>query len=239
MSTPLHSTVQQPSTIEDTATGAPAAVKRGGRKSPKASGPQSNTDKGLSAEPIATSQEMLKLTDIIVDTDIQSRAGLNQQAVEDYAERLQAGDPFPPLTVFDVGGTLLLADGFHTHQAALEAGLHEMPAIVHRGSRKDAIRYSLQSNTSHGLPRSNADKQRAARLALQEFPELSDGAIAELIKVSQPFVSSTRRELKSVLGSEARVGRDGKKRKPPQRATAKEESATDQEVSDAADGVKK
>ena len=164
---------------------------------------------------------VVKLCEITVAPSIQSRAGLNEKVVDDYAERMKAGDVFPAPNVFRTETGLLLADGFHTYEATRRAGFTEIPVLVQQGSRKDAIKFSLQANTSHGLPRTNGDKRRAARLALEEFPELSDGAIAEMIKVSQPFVSCIRRELKSNLSSVTRLGRDGKKRRSPEPKAAR------------------
>ena len=139
-------------------------------------------------------------------------------------ERIKAGDVFPPLNIFRVEDKLLLADGFHIYHATIEAGLSEIRAVIHEGSRGDALKFSLQANTGHGLPRTNEDKRRAATLAFQEFADLSDGAIAEMIKVSQAFVTKIRHELKTVLSCQVRTGRDGKKRKSPQPKAAPEQA---------------
>jgi hypothetical protein len=45
-----------------------------------------------------------------------------------------------------------------------------------------------------------------------------------MVKVSQPFVSGIRNELITVISSETRTGRDGKKRKSPQQKAAPEQA---------------
>lgn len=196
------------------------AKKRGGRKSNRPAQTQ-EPEAGQAALPVLSEEKpnasptILKIADIAIDPTIQSRAGLNEKAVLEYAERMKAGDVFPPLNVFRVEDKILLADGFHTYHAAIEAGFSEIQAVIHEGSRRDAVKLSLRANTSHGLPRTNEDKRRAATLALQEFTDLSDGAIAEMIKVSQAFVTKIRHKLKTVLSCQVRTGRDGKKRKSP------------------------
>ena len=45
----------------------------------------------------------LKIADIAVDNEIQPRVSLNQHVVNDYKERIKAGDKFPPIMVMDDG----------------------------------------------------------------------------------------------------------------------------------------
>ena len=54
------------------------------------------------------------------------------------------------------------------------------------------MRYLITANAVHGLPLTNADKQRAVTLALQEFPAWSDRFVAGLVKVSPTFVGKIR-----------------------------------------------
>ncbi len=180
-----------------------------------------------SSESVAdTSRKMLHPCAIKLDTSIQCRAALNNATVAHYSERMKAGDKFPPVIVFDVGGVLLLADGFHRHPAAELAGMELIEAEIHHGSRSDAVKFAIQANSAHGLPRSNEDKRRAVQMALTEFPDLSDHAIAEMCKVSQTLVSKMRPQLKTIVSCEKRTGRDGKKRKMPRERVSVEPHAT-------------
>ena len=157
----------------------------------------------------------IQLDAIRTDAHTQSRARIDEMTVADYAEAMIRGDKFPPIVVFQNNGDLILADGFHRIRAAKLARFERIAAEVRMGNRLDALKFSLASNQQHGLRRTNDDKRHAVTIALKEFGNLSDGALGEICGVSQPFVSSLRRQLKTVLSSEKRVGRDGKRRRLP------------------------
>lgn len=140
-------------------------------------------------QPIPT---FLDLSVIKADVGIQGRAAINRNTVRDYAQRLEAGDDFPPVVVFRVDGEFWLVDGFHRYYAAQRAKCKKLAVDVRPGTRKDAIRFAIEANTTNGLPRTNADKRHPARLALQEFPGLSDRAIADMVKLSPTFVGGVR-----------------------------------------------
>ena len=162
----------------------------------------------------------LKVSTIRTDAGTQSRARIDEATAADYAERLLAGDRFPPVVVFQNDGTFILSDGFHRVRAAKLAKLETIAAEVYRGGVTDALKYSLASNHAHGLRRTNEDKRHAIFVALKEFKDWSDGAIAKLCGVAQSTVSSLRRQLKHSLSCEVRLGRDGKKRRMPTKVGA-------------------
>jgi hypothetical protein len=97
-------------------------------------------------------------------------------------------------------------------KAARRAKLGHVLAEVRQGGRKDALRFALGANHKHGLRRTNGDKRRAVEMAVAEFGNLSDGLLAEMCGVSQPFVSNIRHQLITVMSSKPRLGRDGKLR---------------------------
>lgn len=141
--------------------------------------------------------EKLKLDAIRVDETIQAREGVDQTTVEDYAERMQAGDTFPPFVVFRDGDDYILAAGFHRHAAAKQAGLSEFDAEVKDGTRRDALLFAAGDNVRHGRRRTNKDKERAVTILLADadWKNWSDHEIARRCHVSQSFVSRTRRSL--------------------------------------------
>lgn len=139
------------------------------------------------------------------DGGTQMRVDLNHEAVIAYAERMEAGDEFPPVVVFYDGATHWLADGFHRVAAAqkvandhLTRGGHsqwsEIAVDVHAGDRQQAIRYAISANRTNGLRRTNADKQIAVRAALAHpvMREMSDQAIADEAGVSASMVRNAR-----------------------------------------------
>jgi len=152
----------------------------------------------------------LKLKDIRIDRGTQTRVGINEETVADYAEAMTEGAKFPAVVVFMDGSEYYLADGFHRVLAATRNGWREIDADVRAGTREDAIEHSLGANTVHGLRRTNADKRRCVEIALKEFAGMSDRAIAEMCGVSNNFVSEIRKEQMSSDDNSTRTGKDGK-----------------------------
>lgn len=160
----------------------------------------------------------------------QPRAAIDPLVVREYAELFErakiegAKSPLPPVVVFgaDPCDKVFLADGFHRLAAARLAGKAQLWCEVHLGEWADggadaAVWYAASANAKHGLPRTNADKRAAVRLALGHANGrgLSDGLIAAHVGVSDRLVAIVRRELGTPNGSglEERLGRDGKVRK--------------------------
>ena len=141
------------------------------------------------------------------------RAAMDHQAILDYAQRMIEGDRFPPLEVVFDGQEYWLCDGFHRYQAARNAGRTRLPAIIHPGSKDDAVWRAVAANTAHGVRRTHADKEVVVIRALLLRPGLSDRAIAEHVVVSHVTVAKYRCRLISAghidrLGR--RLGLDGK-----------------------------
>lgn len=168
---------------------------------------------------------ILEFSALALESSIQTRAKTNPATVAKYAERMKAGDKFPPLIVYLVDGKYLLADGFHRMLAARQLGLTALPAEIREGTRQDFVTFAVGANAGHGLPQTNADKRRAVELALAELADQSDHTIAQACKVSQPFVGKVRKQLKTIISSGTRTGRDGKTRKLPVRKPAQSPSA--------------
>lgn len=135
-----------------------------------------------------------KLTDIVIDAGTQIRVELDKSTIEEYKEAYVRGDKLPPLEVFVSGKRRILADGFHRYNAAMEAGLTELSCNLHEGSAVDAIKFALGANATHGLKRTNADKNNAVTIALRSFPEMTNRAIAELCAVASRFVDKLRKQ---------------------------------------------
>ena len=174
----------------------------------------------------------VRLADLDTKNAIQCRAKLNRSQIKRYRERMKASDRFPPIEVFRIGGLLCITDGLHRVEAALALGLEAILCIIRDGTRTDAIKAALRANINHGVPRTNADKRNAVKLALETFPNLSHHQIAELCLVSQPFVGKVQKQLISVISSEPRLGRDGKMRRLPTKQS--DQSSTETPRSDSA-----
>jgi hypothetical protein len=129
----------------------------------------------------------------------QTRAGLNEEAVQDYADAYKAGEELPPVVLFSDATDLWLADGFHRLEAAKRAGLLTIPAVVKEGTQRDALFHSAGANATHGLRRTNADKERAVLMLLhdEEWRQASNRWIAEHCKVSDHTVARVREAMEA------------------------------------------
>ncbi|MGJ2639734.1 ParB N-terminal domain-containing protein, partial [Salmonella enterica subsp. enterica serovar Paratyphi A] len=136
----------------------------------------------------------LALALIQIDGGTQSRANVNDQVVNEYAEAIQAGATFPPIVVFYDGKKHWLADGFHRFHAYRKLGREKVAADIRQGTRRDAILHSVGANETHGLRRTRDDKRRAVETLLNdaEWWNWSDGEIAKRCAVSREYVNRIR-----------------------------------------------
>lgn len=161
----------------------------------------------------------LALNKIRTDGGTQSRESLSTDTIGEYTEAYRSKENgMPPVVVFFDGKAHWLADGFHRVAAARAAGCARIDAEVKKGTQRDAVLYSCGTNSTHGLPRTNADKRRAVLVLLGdgEWCKKSDRWIATQCAVGYTLVSEMRRSTArdGQLKTE-RVGRDGKTRALP------------------------
>jgi len=152
----------------------------------------------------------LPLDDLVLDPNLNLRDRLDDFTVERYAEAWQR---MPPVTVFDVDGQLLLADGFHRHAAAVLLGRKTIPAEIRSGTFTDALDFVAGVNLFHGLPLTRSERRRAVDIKLRLHHDWSDRRLAEELGVSRELVAKTRRNLieaGQVPNNPGRVGADGK-----------------------------
>lgn len=160
----------------------------------------------------------LEITSIRMDGGTQAREGIDKDTVESFAQAMHNGAKFPPITLYYDGESNYLTDGFHRVQAALYNGETEIQAKVIQGTHEDAKWASCEANKEHdtsGRRRTNADKRRAASIALELHSEFSDRSIAEHVGVSDRLVNKVREELtancsQSPEPQSKRIGRDGR-----------------------------
>jgi hypothetical protein len=145
---------------------------------------------------------MTKIDPKLIQTDLgtHARVAINDDAVKDYAEAMEAGDIFPPLLVYfdEPNNRYILVDGFHRLEA--HRRLHPNDAILVElkpGTLDEARWASFAMNSNHGLRRSNAYKRNAVIQALKhpKGAKLSDRQIGKFVGVDHKTVASVRREL--------------------------------------------
>lgn len=152
----------------------------------------------------------LRLDDLILDPTLNLRDRLDPETVERYQENW---DRLPPVTVFEVDGRWILADGFHRHAAAVTLGRRVISAEIRKGSFSEALDYAAGANLRHGLPMSRAERRRAVEVKLRLHHALSDRQLSEDLGVGRELIAKVRRQLVDagqIPDSATRVGADGK-----------------------------
>lgn len=139
--------------------------------------------------------EAVELRLIASDTSMQCRVRTDEKTVEDYVAAMTDGDIFPPIQVLFDGTQYWVVDGFHRLAAARAAKLTRIRAEIRHGDRRAALLASAGANATHGLRRTNADKNKAVRVLLDdpEWSTWSTNEIAQRCGVSDYLVAKIRR----------------------------------------------
>lgn len=137
----------------------------------------------------------LKISDIRIDGGTQIRKQLNQDKVHEYAEQMNDGEVFPPITVFFDGPSYWLASGFHRLFATKLNGAETISAEIKNGTLDEATLYALGDN-KHGLNMSAEDYRRSIEIMLghPKWKTWSNAQIAKHIGVSAMTVGRVKKE---------------------------------------------
>ena len=152
----------------------------------------------------------IPLDDLVLDQNLNLRDRLDDFTVERYAD---SWERLPPITVYEVEGRLLVADGFHRHAAAIMLGKRTIRAEISEGTFTDALDFVASVNLFHGLPLTRAERRRAVEVKLKLHHDWSDRRMAEELAVSRELVAKIRRQLieaHQIPNLPGRVGSDGK-----------------------------
>lgn len=138
--------------------------------------------------------KVMNIAALVLDEAMQSRVEINEDTVTEYAHDIEAGDLFPPVTVFFTGTHYFLADGYHRYFGHKRAGKVSIQCNIINGTKRDAIFFSTAANAKHGMRRSYADRRKAAMTLLDDFEwgQKSNTEIAKHCGVSISFVSNLR-----------------------------------------------
>jgi len=137
----------------------------------------------------------LKVSDIRIDGGTQIREKLNSDKVNEYAEQMNDGIVFPPITVFFDGSSYWLASGFHRLFAEKQRGTEIIKANVINGTVDEATWFALGDN-KHGLNMSAEDYRRSINIALDhpKWSTYSNIQIANHVGVSATTVARVKKE---------------------------------------------
>ena len=148
----------------------------------------------------------IEIGKITVDVEIVGRAdGLDSEIVQTYADRMEAGDVFPPIKLVSDGDVFWLVDGQHRLEAAKRVNGGQISAKVTKGDRWAALEMSGDNNADNGRPRTNEDKRQKVLMFLEgeRWKDWSSRKIASQCKVSHTFVDKLRNHTGNVASMEA------------------------------------
>ncbi|MCC3650370.1 MULTISPECIES: ParB/RepB/Spo0J family partition protein [Streptomyces] len=135
-------------------------------------------------------------------------SGADPEHVETLAE---VQTPLPPITVHR--STMRVIDGLHRVRAAELRGQRKIAARFFEGDEADAFVLAVESNVTHGLPLTTADRKRAAGRIIASHPQWSDRMIASVTGIAPGTVAEIRRRRPGGRAGEvSRIGQDGRVR---------------------------
>lgn len=152
----------------------------------------------------------IPVDDLILDPNLNLRDRLDDFTVERYAD---SWDRMPPVTVFEIDGRHLIADGFHRHAAAIMLGRRKIQAEIRQGTMAEALDFVAGVNLFHGLPLSRPERRRAVEVKIRLHHDWSDRRLAEELGAGRELIAKIRKQLVEagqVPASAARIGADGK-----------------------------
>ncbi len=225
------------------------------RKAPPAKRPkESKTPEVDSPEPAAIGPaqkvnpseertEMVSLRLICFDEELVVRPP-DQATVAHYAELMADKIEFDAIVLYqDAGAKLWGADGHQRYLAAKSLDREKIKARILHGSKDDALEYALTKANAHGLPLSDADKDRRVELYFHKWlrdhngENPGDERIAKNCRVSRRRATRVLANLRRRAGCEnaPRTGSDGRVRKAPPapRKAPSSEDAIDSSIPEA------
>lgn len=139
----------------------------------------------------------LAISKIRRDGGTQPRAELNEEWAGEIADRMTEGADFLPVTVYQDGTDLWLADGFHRCRGAEIAGIEYIAAYVVTGTRQDARDYANSGtpNGRHGLRESKQDRWRRIENMIRDHPDWTLMQVGEHCEVSHMTVKRVRESI--------------------------------------------
>ena len=147
----------------------------------------------------------------------QTRAGLSESAIDDYAAMIREGHELDPVIAFRDGDQLFLAAGYHRREAYRRAGRTRLPCTIRQGTRWAAVQFGIKDNDQHrGVRCSRADKEYIIRMVLKDQWFMSNVDLAQVCRCSDKTIDTRRKQMEAtseIPRSPDRKGRDGRVRR--------------------------
>ena len=104
----------------------------------------------------------------------------------------------------EVADAWWLSDGFHRVHSARRVGATHLAAMIHYGDLRDAIMFSIRSNSRHGIELTDADKRNKIFHVLtdKEWSDYSNADLAEICRVSVKYFNKPKQDQARDSGSQ-------------------------------------
>lgn len=206
---------------------------------PKAAAARKAGSKSARSEPadlVMVEQMELNLDDLIEDLTLQPRVTpYDEDAVDRYTDQYRTAIegnqkvPLPPLKVCLLDDGYHVFDGFQRLKAARGAGLTSLLCDVSEGSREQAMVAAISTNTTHGLPLSYDDLNKAAE-SLIKMGMTNNHEIGRICNLSHTQIGRLRKKLQDSgiwnnVPDEVDVTRNGKAYKQKHKKSIKKKMA--------------
>jgi hypothetical protein len=128
-------------------------------------------------------EQVIKTDEIIFKEELYPRTGINHIAVGNYAEKMRAGQKFPPIIIGKISNELILVDGYHRLLATKRIKENYIKADVRQyQSIKELFKDAVESNSQHGLQLTASDNVKI--LITLENMDFQPFEIAEILKAT-------------------------------------------------------
>jgi len=131
----------------------------------------------------------IPMADICLDVNLQHRE-VSDEVVSRYKALIEDGYKLPPIDVVYDGKAYWLWDGYHRYQSHRKLGKKYICANVEEGSKRDAIHYSFNANSIHGVPRPKGTIEKIMRIIFAdgEWSKDTNVAIAKWVVCTEGAV---------------------------------------------------
>jgi hypothetical protein len=116
-----------------------------------------DTPDAAQGSPTSARRGRISIDQLVLDPAFQVRNKLNEQAIGKYKEAYRLDRQLDPIRVADVGGMLILVDGWHRVTALKQLGNAYVDAEIVPMSRDDALWAASIANAKHGVPLSKEE----------------------------------------------------------------------------------
>jgi hypothetical protein len=145
-------------------------------------------------------RKVISVDELVLDAGTQSRAAIDEETVEDYAEVLAQTKgtkwPFPEIDVFHDGSRYLVSSGFHRTLAARRHGRASIPCLVYKGTAWDAFLSGIHANSKNPLRPNREDRKFMVERLIQSG-EFVQTDICAIVGVSIRTVQRISAEMRT------------------------------------------